>query len=78
MILNFTLLDLKMVDKATAYPLDFLRSFGLWINLILSVPIQAINFIKGNKVELRNVHEIKSTTKPDRFWKPVRFDSKLG
>jgi len=24
---------------------------------------------------LRNVHEISSTTKPDRFWKPVRFDS---
>ena len=25
----------------------------------------------------RNVHKITSTTKPDRFWKPVRFDATL-
>ncbi len=27
---------------------------------------------------LRNVHEISSTTRPDRFWKPVRSDSTLS
>ena len=27
---------------------------------------------------LWNVHEITSATKPDRFWKPVRFDSKYS
>jgi len=33
------------------------------------------NLYNGNTEVLRNVHEITSATKPDRFWKPVRFDS---
>jgi len=47
-----------------------------FINFAVTTINGKITIYAGAKYnQVRNAHEITSATKPDRFWKPVRFDS---